>query len=106
MSRRVDKQRAFLQLLRSSEKNQQKAILKTASDEQIKTLSEIVLNLLAGHIPINIKLKRNLTKYKDNLRGLSDKSISISSLKQRWNKFPLEVLQNIIKIALAYIEKL
>lgn len=106
MPKRVDKHRSFLQLLRSSEKNQQKAILKTASDEQIKTLSEIVLNLLAGHIPINNKTKRNLSKYRDNLRDLTDKTIAVSTLKKRWNKFPVEVLVNLIKITLAYLDKL
>ena len=106
MSRRVSKHKPFLQLLRSAEKNQQKAILKSASEEQIKTLSEIILNLLAGHIPINLKNKRDLAKYKENLRDLADKQTAISTLKQHWNRFPLEVLENIIKLTLAYLDKI
>ena len=105
MPRRVDKHKHFLQLLRSGEKNQQKAILKTATEEQVKTLSEIILNLLAGYIPINSKTKRNLSKYKDTLRGVIDKKVPISTLRHRWNKFPLDALQNIIKITLLYLNE-
>lgn len=105
MPRRVNKHKHFLQLLRSTEKNQQKAILKTASEEQLKTLSEIILNLLAGNIPINFKTKRSLKKYKDNLRGVTEKKVAISTLRRRWNKFPLDVLQNIIKITLTYLDE-
>ena len=103
MSRRVSKQEHFLRLLRSAEKNQQKALLKSATDEQVKALSEIILNLLAGFLPISTKTKRSLSKYKDKLRGVVDRSVSVLTLKRRWNRLPTDVLENIIKIALGYL---
>ena len=103
MSKRVSKQVSFLRLLRSTEKNQQKALLKTASEEQIKSLSEIILNLLAGYIPLSAKTKRTLSQHKDKLRGVADRDATILTLRKRWNKFPIDVLENIIKIALTYL---
>lgn len=103
MSKRIVKAKHFLGLLTNAEKNQQRVLLKTATDEQIKSLSEIVLNLLAGYIPISHKLRRDLSKHKDKIRGVADRKIKISTLKQRWNKFPIEVLENIIKITLKYL---
>ena len=104
--KRINKHKPFLDLLHSSEKNQQKALLKTASTEQIRILSEIVLNILAGNIPLSSKFKSNLSRYKDRLRDLTDKNSSDETLKKKWNKFPVEILEIIIKIAFKFLKNL
>ena len=105
MSTRVNKHKSFLKLLQTAEENQQKALLKTANISQIRILSEIVLNLLFGNLPISTKTKSSLQQHKDKLRKLADRNSSNQSLKKLWNRFPLEVLRNIIKIALTYLNK-
>ena len=92
--------------MQTTEKKQQKALLKTATDCQIRILSEIVLNLLAGNIPISEKTKQNLKKHKEKLRKLSDRKSSVITLRKLWNKFPVDSLQTIIKLAVSYLEKI
>ncbi|GFS63427.1 uncharacterized protein TNCV_2239701 [Trichonephila clavipes] len=55
---------------------QRKAILKSATDDQIKTLCEICENLLSGNIPT--KKTKNLCSYKRVIRLLANRSVPIS----------------------------
>ena len=105
MANRINKHKSYLNLLQSGENIQQKALLKTASPEQTRILSEIVLNLLNGAIPISTKFREELYPYKDKLRKLSDKTLTTSVLKTSWSKFPLEILQKIIKATFSAIEE-
>ena len=105
MSFKLDKHRSFLNLLLNGENSQKKALLKTASDEQIRMLSEIVLNILGGVIPVSAKLRHDLIPHKDKLRKLGDKTQPNCVLKRNWNKFPLEILKNILKTTLTFIDR-
>ena len=100
--RRINKHRPFLELLQSAEKNQQQALLKTATNEQIRILSEIVLNILIGNIPLTQKTKNNFSRYKDKLRELSDQTLPSETLKKKWNKFSVEILETVIKIVFKF----
>ena len=53
---------------------QKLALLRTATKSQINALCEICLNILAGHLPLNIK---RLKKYKDTIRKLAKRSVGI-----------------------------
>ncbi|GFV33559.1 uncharacterized protein TNCV_4566741 [Trichonephila clavipes] len=66
----------LLHVLAAASPAQRKAILKSASDEQIKTLCEICQNLLSGNISTN-KIKK-LSCYERVIRLLANRSIPIS----------------------------
>ncbi|GFU04887.1 uncharacterized protein TNCV_1290101 [Trichonephila clavipes] len=65
-----------VQRLPAASPAQQKAILKSATDDQIKTLCEICDNLLSGNIPTK-KIKK-LCSYKRVIRILANRSVPIS----------------------------
>ncbi|GFR02865.1 uncharacterized protein TNCT_728081 [Trichonephila clavata] len=66
----------LLHVLSAANPQQRNAILKSATNEQIKTLCEICQNVLAGNVPkANVK---RLCRYKRTIRQLADKSISLA----------------------------
>lgn len=103
MTSRLRKHALFLQFLQSATNNQQKALIKSANEDQIKILSEIALNLLAGNIPINKKIKDIVKPHRSKLRKLSDRKISKANLKKQWTSFPSRILSAIIKLVLSYL---
>lgn len=76
---RVQRHVHLLHLLSSATPQQRKAILKTATNEQIKSLCEVCQNLLIGNIPINTKKLRSHRKI---IRQLADKKIPVSKKKR------------------------
>lgn len=72
---RVKRHVHLLHVLAAASPAQRKAILKSASDEQIKTLCEICQNLLSGNLPSN-NIKK-LCSYKRVIRLLANRSIPI-----------------------------
>lgn len=61
----------FLHVLARAHPSQKRALLRTANNEQIKSVCEICLNILAGNIPVNrIKMR----KHKNILRKLASKT--------------------------------
>ena len=97
MSTRINKHKPFSQLILTASKKQQKALLSSASPEQVKVRSEILLNLLSGNITISGKSKQLLRKHKDKIRELANRKSSVSTLKRLWNQFPLNILEHFIK---------
>lgn len=69
----------FLRLLASATSPQKKAIIRTASKNQIYSLCEICKNILAGNVPVNIK---RLCKYKTAIRQMSNKKVSINKKRK------------------------
>ncbi|GFS92677.1 uncharacterized protein TNCV_1161121 [Trichonephila clavipes] len=66
----------MLHVLSAASPQQRNAILKSATNEQIKTLCEICQNVLAGNVPkANVK---RLCRYKRTIRQLADRSISLA----------------------------
>ena len=74
MKQRIKKNIAYLQLLRSTHRIQQKALLNTISPEQLKAIGEIALNILHGIIPLTPSQKKALTFYKKTLRVIGKKT--------------------------------
>ncbi|GFW62207.1 uncharacterized transposon-derived protein F54H12.3 [Trichonephila clavipes] len=66
----------LLHVLAAASPAQRKAILKSATDDQIKTLYEICDNLLSGNIPT--KEIKKLCSYKKVIRLLANRSVPIS----------------------------
>ena len=53
-----------------------KIILKHSSNEFIRLLSEIALNVLKAKIPLNVKDKKKLNKYKSAIRKLASSNLN------------------------------
>lgn len=76
MSRTVREAKQFFTLLSNSNRRQQKALIKTASRQQLLALKEIVVNLLQGNVPLSPNQKDSLKKYKRALRHIANKYLS------------------------------
>ena len=69
-----------LRLLCSCKPGTVKAIIKDAPADLIKTLDDCSKNILTGHVPLSAGAKKRLCQYKQQLRALNQKNLS---LKQR-----------------------
>lgn len=74
MSRLLEDQVHFLELLRNTNKLQRKALLTTIDKQQLKALSEIAHNIIKGSVNLNPTDKNRLKKYKKILSTLGKKS--------------------------------
>ncbi len=72
----------FLKLFITTNKFQRKAILKTITRYQIKTLVEIAYNLLKGNISLNSVEKKKFIKHREFFRQLSNRKLSLKNKKQ------------------------
>ena len=81
MSQRIRKNISYLQLLLSTHRSQQRALLNTISPEQLNTLGEIALNILHGVIPLTKIQKKALTRYRNAVRVIGHKNRSQRSKK-------------------------
>ena len=71
MSRVVNNNRGFLQLLADCHAYQRQFLSKTATPQQIHALVQVLYNILMGHIAIPEENKRILLPYKDVLLDLA-----------------------------------
>ncbi len=82
MSRLVKKHSAFFKLLlTTTSKLQRKALVDSITNDQLRALTEITLNLLRGVIPISPAHKHNLRKYKSVITLIGDKKICLKRKK-------------------------
>ena len=82
---------SFLHFLSSCHKEQRKAILQTTTDDQLKLLVEIVLNILRGVIPTSTRTRNLLRSNKSNIRKVVDDSISKTLRRKRLIKISSEI---------------
>lgn len=85
MSRLIEDQIHFLELLRTAKKEQRKALLKTVDKLQLKALSEIAHNVIKGTIVLTPSDRTKLRRFK--------KIIDILGRKSSTRKERLRVLQ-------------
>jgi hypothetical protein len=71
-----------LQVLKTADRKLRKVILTNCKGELVKTLSECSLNLLRGNVKLTPCQKRTLRKYRQILRKLADKRVSLSAKKK------------------------
>lgn len=77
--KRVDSNKEYLYLIAwSPSRVQRQSLLKTASQDQVLALSEIVLNALSGNIKLSDRERSVLQVYKKELRKIG------SSKKVKW----------------------
>ena len=79
MSRLVNNNRGFLQLLADRPAYQRQFLLKTATAQQLHALVQVLYSILMGHIPIPEENKRILLSYKDVLLDLASPNIPYKS---------------------------
>ena len=82
MSRAVNNDRGFLQLLAACPAYQRQFLLKTATPQQLHALVQVLYNLLMGHIPISEENKRVLLPYKDALLNLASTNVPFKTKKR------------------------
>lgn len=82
MNRAVRSHLSFLNFLRTATNVQRKAILQTASREEIDAVSEIVVNILKGVINLSLREKTTLRKYRSALHQIANSSASLKSRKK------------------------
>ena len=64
MSTRLEMTDAFIKVLARSNANQRKLLLRGATNQQLKGLFELCLNIIRGNLPINNTEFRRLKRYK------------------------------------------
>lgn len=75
--KRLKENKHILFTLRRASPKLRKAILQSAPDDLIKSIIEIVFNILRGNHKISKSCKDSLKKYKKQLRNLSEPSHSL-----------------------------
>ena len=84
--------------LKSAKPDQIKTFIKSADNKFIKTVCECSLNVLRGNVPISIKHKQRLKRYKKDLRQLADKKVSLKHKKKLLlNKRGYNIVSGILK---------
>ena len=58
-----------------------RALLKGASPDFIKSLSEVCLNVLKGNVPLTPTQKRRLSRFKQDVRCMAKKTTSLKKKK-------------------------
>ena len=82
MSRVVNNNRGFLQLLADCPAYQRQFLLKTATPQQLHALVQVLYNVFMGHIPIPEENKRILLPYKDALLDLASPNVPYKTKKR------------------------
>lgn len=82
MSARLKRNFDFLRVLKIANKKQRKAILDSGSKDLILCLCEVIDNVLSGTVKLSTKQKKDLSKYKNILRQLIDKKVTITKKRK------------------------
>ena len=96
---------AFIDLLSRAPHCQVNALLRTASDDQVRCISQIAANVLYGVIPIHHVYKSKLGEYKHVLRDLSDKKKAVVSKKKLIIRYSTAIVY-LLKAAKAVLKTL
>lgn len=82
MTSRLRKNANTLRLLAKCDKHTAKSIIKSAKPNLISCISDVCYNTLQGKVKLSPMEKRKLSKYKDNLRKVSNKSTTLKTKKE------------------------
>ena len=75
MSRAVQMQVPFLELLQGTSAKQRKALLQTLTRDQFHALCEIVINVYKGNVPVSNYYVKKLLPFKRSFQLLADKHV-------------------------------
>ena len=82
MSAVVKRALPLLKTLAEAKPKFKKAIIKNASPDLMKAVSEIALNMLKGIIKLTPQQKQRLSRYKKEFRSLAKKSVSVNKKRK------------------------
>lgn len=82
MAQRVEKHLALFQLLVDTTDAQRRAIVRTCSQGQIRTVLEAIYNVLRGTCPISDKVKKTLYQQRRIIRHLVSKDLTLQQRKR------------------------
>ena len=83
MSRLIKKHWSYLQLLmNTTSKQQRKQLLDTITNDQLRALTEVIVNLLQSILPITPSHKPKLKRHRNIIRRLGDTTISSKKKKE------------------------
>lgn len=77
MSKRLEMTNAFIKLLANSSTHQRKILLRGASNEQLKGLFELCLNIVRGNLPVSGVQFRRLKRERKTLETLANRRVPI-----------------------------
>jgi len=108
MSVQLKKQWCFIELLTSTPVPQRLALLRTVTDQQLDTISEIVLNTLQGQLFVPPEAIQTLKKHKTFLRNLASKDCGIRKKKTSIlsnHKLLVHLLQTVKPLLETYVKE-
>jgi len=73
-------------VLKNAKPKLRKAILSNCNKELINTISECVLNVLRGNVKLTDCQKRRLHKFRDQLRSVAGRRVSLAAKKRIINQ--------------------
>lgn len=82
MSKLLVRNLSFLNAVVKASANEQVALISQATEDNIKALSEVALNILNGNLKISNDTKIHLEKHKSFLRKLSRSETNFEKLKK------------------------
>ena len=106
MSTRLEMTDAFIKVLARSNTRQRKVLLQGATNQQLKGLFELCLNIIRGNLPINSAEFHRLKRYRKTLESLASRRVPLYKKREIVNqkggfigtiaKFALPLLASII----------
>ena len=97
MSRLIKKHWSYLQLLmNTASKQQRKQLLDTITNDQLRALTEVIVNLLQSILPIATSHKPKLKRHRIIIRQLGDTEISSKKKRELLCKHGV-VIANLLK---------
>ena len=83
MAKRLKRQLPFLRsIISTANRNRRRDMLKHANKDQINAISEMTLNLLKNNIPISPITMARLRPFKNTLRRIGSRSVSLKKRRQ------------------------
>ena len=86
MSKLVKTHWNYFQLLMSTTKGQTKVLVDSITNDQLRALTQIVVNLLEFVLPIKPSMKLQLKKKRNIIRQIGDKTLSNKKKKELLSK--------------------
>ena len=85
MSSRLPANEAFLRLVgsKSTSPKQRREVLRTASNEQVKSLCECAYNILKRNVPVTPAQLQDLRRHKKLMYMLADRSVPVDAKRRR-----------------------
>ena len=76
MSRAVQMQIPFLELLQATSVKQRKVLLQTLTKDQFHALCEVIINVYKGNVPVSNYYVKKLFPFKRSIQMIADKRVS------------------------------